>query len=171
MRHPFLKSMAGPEKCLALSVRGIHIAPVGMLPAVLVFVGLVGCGENGPQRAPVAGKVTVGGKPLVAGRILFSPIAPNRGPATSARISEGEYKLSKGEGPAVGQNRVEVEADLNVGFALDDEAAFAKRGKALPPNSIPPTYNTQSTLSVEIKAGTENQYDVVIPATRQSVRN
>jgi hypothetical protein len=63
----------------------------------------------------------------------------------------------------VGQNRVEVEADLNLGFAIDDEAAFAKRGKLLPPNPIPAKYNSQSTLAVEIKAGEENKYDVVIP--------
>lgn len=133
---------------------------------LLVLATLGGCGETGPTRAPIAGVVTVAGKPLEAGRILFTPIAPNQGPATSARIAGGEYKLPKVEGPVVGQNRVEVEADLKIDFALDDEAAFAKRGKPLPPNPIPPKYNSRSTLAVEIKAGEENKYDVVIPAGR-----
>jgi hypothetical protein len=136
----------------------------------LIAAGLVGCGESGPVRAPVVGQVTVGGKPLAAGRILFTPIEPNHGPAASSRIINGEYKLSKEEGPVVGENRVEVEADLPIGFALDDEAAFAKRGKPLPPNPIPPAFNTESTLAVEIKAGDVNQYDITIPASRQSVR-
>jgi hypothetical protein len=134
-------------------------------PTLLVaLVAMSGCGESGPARAPVMGQVTVAGKPLEAGRILFTPIAPNQGPATSARIAAGEYKLPKVEGPVVGQNRVEVEADLKIDFALDDETAFAKRGKPLPPNPIPPKYNTQSTLAVEIKVGEENKYDVAIPA-------
>jgi hypothetical protein len=108
---------------------------------------------------------------LAAGRILFTPIAPNQGPAASARIEAGQYKLPAEDGPVVGQNRVEVGADLNLGFALDDEAAFAKRGgRPLPPNPIPPAFNVQSTLTVEVKPGSENPYDVAIPATTQSAR-
>ncbi len=131
---------------------------------IVVAAAVMGCSESGPSRAPIAGQITVGGKPLAAGRILFTPIAPNQGPATSARITDGQYQLSKNDGPVVGQNRVAVEADLNIGFALDDEAAFAKRGKPLPPNPIPPAFNSQSQLSVEVKPGDENKYHVVIPA-------
>jgi hypothetical protein len=110
------------------------------------------------------GKVTVAGKPLAAGRILFTPIAPNQGPATSAVITAGEYTISEDQGPVVGANRVEVEANLNLGFAIDDEAAFAKRGgKPLPPNPIPPRFNRDSQLVVEVKAGEENTYDVSVP--------
>src|SRR5687767_12035167 len=104
---------------------------------------IAGCDNSSPVRAPIHGKVLIGGQPLAAGRILFTPAAPNQGPATSARIAAGEYKLAKPEGPVVGKNRVEVEADLNLGFPIDDEAAFAKRGgKPLPPNPIPPAFNS-----------------------------
>ncbi len=128
-----------------------------------------GCGETGPVRVPIQGKVTVGSKPLAAGRVLFSPIAPTKGPVASARIVAGEYKLEKSEGPVAGQNRVEIEADLNLGFAIDDEAAFAKRGgKPLPPNPIPPAFNTQSTLTVEVKSAQTNTCDIAIPAVAQS---
>jgi hypothetical protein len=126
---------------------------------------LAGCGQRGPARAPIQGKVTIGGQPLTAGRILFTPIAPNQGPAASARIAAGEYKLSANEGPVAGQNRVEVEADLNLGFPIDDEAAFAKRGRRpLPPNPIPPAFNSQSTLVVDVEAGHENTFNVAVPA-------
>jgi hypothetical protein len=122
-------------------------------------------------RAPIQGNVTVGGKPLAAGRILFTPIAPNQGPAASARIEAGLYKLEADQGPVTGQNRVEVEADLNLGFALDDEAAFAKRGgRPLPPNPIPPAFNSQSTLTADVKWGAKNTYDISIPATGQAAR-
>jgi hypothetical protein len=145
------------NKCV---IRFVMLAAVSLLA--------LGCGETGPARAPVAGKVTVDGKPLAAGRVLFTPQAPNHGPTTSARIANGEYKLPKEEGPVVGQNRVEVEADLNIGFALDDEAAFAKRGKPLPPNPIPPAFNRDSTLSLEVKPGIENVYDVSVPGSVRS---
>jgi hypothetical protein len=46
------------------------------------------------------------------------------------------------------------------------EAAFAKRGKPLPPNPIPAKYNTQSTLALEITAGKEDKYAVVILVTK-----
>jgi len=136
----------------------------------VVAATLAGCGHSGPQRALVAGKVTVGGKPLAKGRILFVPQAPNQGPATSAIIVAGEYRIPKSEGAVCGQNRVEVEADLNLGFAFDDEAAYAKRGgRPLPPNPIPPQYNRDSTLVAEVNAGQDNTYNVTIPGVRHSV--
>jgi len=111
--------------------------------------------------------VTVGGQPLAKGRILFVPVAPNKGPATSALVDAGTYRIPKNEGPVAGKNRVEVEADLNLGFSLDDEAAFAKRGgKPLPPNSVPPQFNRESQLVAEVKPGAENTFDVSIPLAR-----
>ena len=145
------------------------------LPVLLIttssLAALVGCGDSGPARGAIQGKITVGGQPLAKGRILFTPIAPNQGPAASARIESGQYKLAATDGPVAGPNRVEVEADLNLGFAIDDEAAFAKRGgRPLPPNPIPPAFNSQSTLTADVQAGNENTYDVTIPATSQSAR-
>src|SRR5688572_10415025 len=114
--------------------------------AILLIAGLAGCGSSGPPRAAIQGHVTAGGQPLAAGRILFTPAAPNKGPATTARITNGKYELSAADGPVVGANRVQVEADLNLGFALDDEAAYAQRGGApLPPQPIPPEFNLNST--------------------------
>lgn len=135
------------------------------LMVAILASAVAGCGESGPTRAPIRGKVTVGGQPLAAGRVLFTPLAPNHGPAASARVAAGEYKLSISDGPVVGQNRVEVEADLNLGFPIDDEAAFAKRGgKPLPPNPIPPAFNKQSGVIADVKAGEENTYDIAMPA-------
>jgi hypothetical protein len=144
-----------------------RVAKLSLIAGVAI-VAAVGCGQVGPARAPIQGKVTVGGKPLAAGRILFTPIAPTQGPAASARITAGEFKLEHADGPVVGQNRVEVEADLNLGFEIDDEAAYAKRGgRRLPNNPIPPAFNTQSTLTAEVEAG-DNTFDVSIPAAAQS---
>jgi hypothetical protein len=128
---------------------------------------LTGCQEAGPDRAPISGRVTVGGQPLAAGRILFEPIAPTEGPVTSAVVVDGAYRLPEEEGPIVGKHHVELEAELPLGFALDDEQAFAKRGgKRLPANPIPPQYNRRSTLQVEVRADTENRFDIEVPPAR-----
>lgn len=123
-----------------------------------------GCGRTGPARGAVQGHVTVGGQPLAHGRILFLPQTAEGGPVVTAAIQDGHYVLSSSEGPTLGLHRVEVEGELKLGFALDDEQAYAQRkGAPLPPNPIPPQFNQQSTLSTVIKAG-ENVFDVAIPA-------
>lgn len=143
-------------------------------PSCLLVLGIsatlilnAGCGDSGPQRAPIKGKITVAGQPLAAGQILFVPIAPTIGPSTSAAIKNGEYELKKQQGPIVGMHRVEVEAELPLGFAIDDDVAFAARqGKPLPPNPIPLQYNRHSTLTTEVKAGVENEFTLDVPGKR-----
>lgn len=136
--------------------------------SLLLAVSLCGCGD-GLTRATVAGKVTLSGVPLQAGIIRFVPVAPHKGPVASAAIVNGEYKIPKFEGPVAGYHRVEVEADLQLGFSLDDEAAYAARGGApLPPNPIPPAYNTQSLLTKEVTRG-HNEYNLDIPDANNSV--
>jgi hypothetical protein len=141
--------------------------------AVVLALGIGlsgGCGTgDGLTRGPVKGRVTVGGQPLAKGRILFLPVAPSTGPTVSAAIVNGNYELPSREGPIVGPNRVEVEAELDLGFAIDDEAAFAKRGgRPLPPSPIPPSFNRNSTLVIEIKPHGENVLDVSVPAAAQA---
>lgn len=129
-----------------------------------------GCQDAGPERAPIQGRVTVAGEPLAEGRILFVPIAPTEGPTTSATIADGAYQLSYDQGPVVGKHRVEIEAALQLGFELDDEAAFARRGgRRLPPNPIPAEFNCNSKLTVDVAADRENTFDVAIPRARASI--
>lgn len=127
-----------------------------------------GCGPSGPQRAAVHGRVTIADQPLASGQILFVPVAPNSGPAVSAAIVNGEYKIDESEGPIIGKNRVEVRGERPLGFAIDDEQAFAQRGGApLPPDPIPPQFNENSTLFLEVVADQDNKYDVPIPLVPQ----
>ncbi|MFN0021133.1 MAG: hypothetical protein ACKVP0_23040 [Pirellulaceae bacterium] len=133
---------------------------------------IAGCGTAGPARSAVAGKVTVGGQPLPAGRIIFTPIAPQGGPAVTVRIAAGKYQAAKKDGPVVGKNRVAVEADLNMGFAIDDDEAFAKHGAAkIPPSPIPPGFGVNPEVSVDIKPGKTNQWDVDVPTSIQTPFN
>ena len=128
--------------------------PVLMLALVLVPV-LAGCGgSDGPERVPVSGEVTLDGRPLASGVIRFIPSGDNEGPAAMGIVNNGAYELPKSEGPVPGPQRVEIEATDYLGFAIDDEAAYAanveQRGGRVPKNPVPEAYNRQSTLTAEI---------------------
>jgi hypothetical protein len=140
---------------------------VGALSALcLAIVCSSGCGQSGPPRGAIKGRVTIGGQPLANGRILFLPA---QGPVVSAVIVNGDYQLSQSEGPIAGVNRVEVDAAMDLGFTIDDEAAFAQRGgRPLPPSPVPPEFNRNSKLSIDIRTGTGNALDVTIPGTMQT---
>ena len=122
-----------------------------------------GCGERGPQRAAVEGTITLAGRPLAYGRVLFLPQPPAQGPAAAAVVREGRFQLDRREGPVVGPNRLEVEIERPVAFALDDEAAYARaRGRVQPTvrQATPP----QEQI-VEIKPGQTNRLDISLPGT------
>ena len=142
----------------------------GLLTASLL--NFAGCGQTGPERAAVEGNVVIGGEPLKAGRILFLPMAPTEGPATSVAVVDGAYRTDRSAGPLVGQHRVRVEAALDLGFAIDDEQAFAAQ-VAVPSMKqiVPPEFNENSQLTAEIRASEVNRCDVSIPAIVQSARN
>ncbi len=146
-----------------MNIRHCFSTPLLIVPVLCLT--LAGCGDAGLPRAGITGRVTIGGAPLKAGRILFLPQSPIEGPAVSARIIEGAYKLLDTEGPMVGSNRVEVEADLPLEFAIDDEAAFAKTKGRLPRQPVPPKFNRQSQLVVQVQGQGDNLFDVNIPAT------
>jgi hypothetical protein len=58
------------------------------------------------------------------------------------------------DGPVTGSHRVEIEATDYLGFAIDDESAFAAAKKdkhtQLTRNPVPEIYNRKSTLVAEI---------------------
>ncbi len=129
---------------------------------------LLGCGKSDVPRGSVSGQVTIGGQPLQAGRVIFTPIAPTQGPATSVLVEAGRYELPEHRGPIVGKHRVEVEAILDLGYAIDDEAAHALNAhKPKPVNPIPPEFGRRSQLVATIEADTANTFDIPIPAARR----
>jgi|GEM_PF-3142114 len=96
------------------------------LGGCLLCVCLGGCGQSGPQRVAVAGTVQVDGQPLAAGTVQFIPTGDTRGQAASAAVKDGRFELPRVDGPLKGTQRVEVIVQKDIGFAIDDDAAFAK---------------------------------------------
>ena len=100
------------------------------------------------------------GRPLAAGFIQFVPVGASRGPLAAAPIVNGEYALTRTEGPVVGRVRVEIYSPTESAVPLDDPLAFAAAGEdALPRERLPARYNRASSLFVAVKPGVENTFD------------
>lgn len=123
--------------------------------APLVALLLSGCGGN-PKTAPVRGRVTLGGKPIGPGDILFAPDAAQgtRGkPAVGRFEADGLYTLStyrEGDGAVVGRHHVVI-TPRPAGAAPGSE--FSAKDATLPP--IPPKYSdaARPLLTAEVKPG------------------
>lgn len=153
------------RQCLRNQVAFSFLATV---PLVLA-AALPGCGGASVPRATIEGQVVIGGQPLKAGRISFIPIAPNEGPAATAMIVDGKYHMDRSDGPVVGPNRVEVQAELDLGCPLDDDEAFVQRvAKSWPSDPIPPEFSRHSLLTAVVKKGIHNRFDVSIPHAASS---
>jgi hypothetical protein len=120
-----------------------------------LFPILAGCGAESEPREAVSGQVTLNGQPLEQGSILFRPL--DRGPSASGEIKAGSYQLPKERGPGRGKCRVEILAYRDTGKTVRDQLS-GKTEAVLKP-IIPPCYNQQSTLSVEVGKDGKNQFD------------
>lgn len=134
---------------------------------VLIFCSLTVCGCFGGsaeqiERAAVSGTITYDGKPLPEGSIQFVPGTdasgkPLRGKAVQALISEGAFSLDADQGPVVGMNQVLINATKKTGKFQE----FDGQKTEILKQYIPAKYNTNSTLTYEIKSG-ENTADFAL---------
>lgn len=116
--------------------------------AALTLLVTVGCGDDGPRRVAVHGAVTVDGHDLPKGFIVFIPTNGTKGPKAGGTIENGNFAIEEHNGPMIGDLRVEIVEEQDLGFELDDPEAFnakVKNGR-LPKNRIPSQYNSNSTL-------------------------
>jgi len=90
-----------------VSIRWCQIA-AGLFSAA-IFCLSSGCGSDGP--IPVAGKVTVDGKPIGNAGVTFHPQDGKGRPATAETADDGTYKLTTinpGDGAMKGDYRVTI---------------------------------------------------------------
>ena len=119
---------------------------------------LAGCGRS-DNRAEVYGTVTANGEPVASGSISFIPTAGATGPSAGGEITGGTYRIAADAGPVHGQHRVRFRAHRKTGRQV--EAGFPHEpGTKVDEikQFIPPKYNRQSELIVEIVPG-ENQHN------------
>lgn len=112
----------------------------------LLLAIFAGCGQSGPEVAPVSGRVTLDGRPLPSADVSFQPDGAQR--ASSGRTdADGRYHLmfKRGQpGALAGEHTVRI--------------SISRELVSNPPH-IPARYDTQSELRREVKAGEENVFD------------
>ena len=126
---------------------------VGAWIVSLVAISLAaGCGQRGPERYEVTGKVTFQGKALPLGTVMF---VPQQGPAVTATIdSDGSYALRA----SAGQHRVAVTAVPPVPPGID-EMSYEPR-----PPLIPEKFGRldRSGIAVAVELQDRNTIDLVL---------
>ena len=127
---------------------------VSLASLVLAVVFLAGCRDKSQLSvASVTGTVTLDGKPLTQGTVIFTP---ERGRAARGEIgSDGSFTLStygESDGASVGTHQVSIiaiEGDEEVGFESSVEPKWL----------IPRRYGAAATsgLEFEVEAGEQNE--------------
>jgi hypothetical protein len=110
-----------------------------------------GCGKSDNARAPVHGAVTLDGKPLETGSILFVPAPGVHGAVAGGAIQNGRYELTDKAEAAIGANRVEIRSARSTGKAIQYAPGTAVSREVI--QLIPKRYNSESELKVEVKPG------------------
>lgn len=116
-------------------------ACLGMVAVLLLAAA--GCGGRG--FAEVTGTIRIDGKPLSGALVTFTPEGPEAVRGVGSTNDEGRYRVVRPGskiGAMVGANRVSVTG--------------GDAGRALPAQ-----YNTQSTLTCDVKPGS-NVFDIEI---------
>ncbi|WP_406699057.1 hypothetical protein V5E97_09275 [Singulisphaera sp. Ch08] len=127
--------------------------------SIAISVAAFGCGgaADGPPREPVYGAVTFDGKPLEKGLITFTPA--NGGElVVSGLILDGQFSLTREEGPGLGPHRVDIWSKQATGRILpnpDDPGNPVPEQKEV----IPPQFNINSRLAADVAQGGDNKFD------------
>ena len=125
----------------------MSFAPLDWLSTLLAALLLCGCGQP-PAGSRVSGQVTFQGKPLDQGMIVFSPV-DGQATLSGCPIKDGRYNVPPENGLAPGKYDVRITSSEGIAPADPLEMGiFTER--------IPPQYNSQTTLTAEVKESGEN---------------
>lgn len=113
----------------------------------------IGCSPDN-DRVSVSGNVTLDGTAVESGSITFTPIEGTQSPSAGSDLVDGNYEVSRPQGPKPGIYRVEVRSQRKTGKKIP-------AGSPAPPGTmvdemveaIPAAYNRDSKLRAELKAG------------------
>ncbi len=103
---------------------------------------LAGCGGSGDGEADVSGNVTIDGKPLATGDIIFESPDGSQTPARG-QIKDGLYIVKTLPGPKkvkITASRPSKKIDPTMGAAPQEAL-------------VGPNYNSNTQLTAELKAG------------------
>lgn len=134
--------------------------------AILAAVCLplvTGCKKESSTKV-IYGTVTYAGERVETGQLRLVPIDGTPGPASMAKIANGEFRIEARGGVAIGRHRVEVEALQRTGRKV-----AGRRGleKAMVDEMVllgSEEYTSgQSPLTIEVTADSDGQIEIEIP--------
>ncbi|WP_010584528.1 hypothetical protein [Schlesneria paludicola] len=149
--------MTTEPSCVAARRTHSLIRSLFVSASMIGLISLPGCGGGpaGPKREAVSGTVTREGVDVDSGTVTFEP--QGGGPAATASITDGKYKLDTKTGPVAGKQKVII-----VQNALRDfKEGVPKKEAALMPDTrfkkkMPPTGWVKEA---EIQAGQKEPID------------
>jgi hypothetical protein len=134
---------------------GTRYWTIGLLAAGCAGLCL-GCSAKEKRRA-VSGSVTFEGKPVGHGSITFLTTGGAPGPVSGGLIRAGRYDIPASQGLEPGTYRVVISWPGPGGTLTPEEIAAGASPRAK--ERIPDRYNSESTLTLTIKASGPNQFD------------
>lgn len=127
-----------------------------LVPLVMLLPVLLGCTETGPPKVAVTGRVTLDGRALEQGAILFAPQLGTPGSKAATEIVDGSFELHEKQGLTIGKFRVQI--DRAKKRELDSNGLPIVE-KPDPSTTIPSRYNQYTQLVIETSATGENYFE------------
>ena len=127
--------------------------------AAVVPLMLVGCTPSSDMHA-VTGSVTLSGQSLDHGTIEFVRAVDPPEAAGGAMITDGRYAISAQHGLKPGEYKVLIRSPALAPYVGDDPMFTPP---AIGEERIPPEFNSQSKVHIEVRANAPNQFDFKIP--------
>jgi hypothetical protein len=137
-----------------------HRTCLGALIAIVGLGTVTGCQES-DGRCEVSGSVSLNGQPLDQGVVMFVPVNQEQTQA-SALVTNGRYTIPRAQGLVPGKYRVAITAPDGK-TPTDPDGVPGPTGNFASKDRIPPKFNIESTIEVEIKPGADNKFDFTVP--------
>jgi hypothetical protein len=127
--------------------------------ASLLAMIATGCGEtDGLPREAISGVITLDQNPLPSGLISFMPDGPDVATQGAGIVKDGSYSIPRDQGLVPGKYKVSITSG---GDASGKPKDFANNAPGMPPappkDLIPAIYNSKTTLSATVAAGSKNE--------------
>lgn len=137
------------------------VRPARLLALSMLCLGLcLGCGKKDPRR-PLSGTVTFQGKALDQGTITLLATTGQPGPVCGALIRQGRFDVSADQGVLPGTYRVTFSSG-DPGKTVSPEE-YGQGGNPPAVERIPAKFNTESDVTIEVKASGANKFEFAIP--------
>ncbi len=132
-------------------LKKIVLSVLGGIIGLVVLIGLWWTFSPAADRAAISGQVTINdGAKLEKGKITFFGI-DNTNIKAEADIIDGRYQLSASDGPALGNNKVQISSRRPSG-----RTKIGPNGEDIDilEEFVDPDFNTKSTLTADVQSGT-----------------